>query len=156
MHKSTPRSPEQASRMWVFLNRIFLQVGVVSTTPNPQAGGPPLVGCPRQLIQFIRSYPPYRRPFLYPQPEDAPCRGDRDPLDGWHRSHKINTVHINVALPSMSRNPKRQFNFRFSLSVVYVPSISSVVHFSYIFKCFEPCIVIYLYNKDQQNAQFLH
>jgi len=32
------------------------------------------------LIQFIRSYPPYRRPFLYPQPEDAPCRGDRDPL----------------------------------------------------------------------------
>ena len=32
------------------------------------------------LIQFIRSYPPYRRPFLYPQPEDAPCHGDRDPL----------------------------------------------------------------------------
>jgi hypothetical protein len=21
-----------------------------------------------------------RRPFLHPQPEDAPCRGDRDPL----------------------------------------------------------------------------
>jgi len=54
-----------------------LQGGVVSTSPNPQAGGPPLVGC-RQLL--IRSYPPYRRPFLYPQPEDAPCRGDRDPL----------------------------------------------------------------------------
>jgi len=29
-------------------------------------------------VQFIRSYPPYRRPFLYPQPEVAPCRGDRD------------------------------------------------------------------------------
>ena len=57
-----------------------LQGGVVSTSPNPQAGGPPLVGCPRLLIQFIRSYPPYRRLFLYPQPEDAPCRGDRDPL----------------------------------------------------------------------------
>jgi hypothetical protein len=27
--------------------------------PNPQAGGPPLVGCPRLLIQYIRSYPPY-------------------------------------------------------------------------------------------------
>jgi hypothetical protein len=59
---------------WVFTGR------VVSTSPNPQAGGPALVGCPRLLIQFIRSYPPYRRPFLHPQPEDAPCRGDRDPL----------------------------------------------------------------------------
>ena len=53
-----------------------LQGGVVSTSPNSQAGGPPLVGCPRLLIQFIRSYPPYRRPH----PEEAPCRGDRDPL----------------------------------------------------------------------------
>ena len=64
----------------MFLNNVFLQGGVVSTSPNPQAGGPPLVGCPRLLIQFIRSYPPYRRPFLYPQPEDVPCCGDRDPL----------------------------------------------------------------------------
>ena len=64
----------------MFLNRAVLQGRVVSTSPNPQAGGPPLVGCPRLLIQFIRSYPPYRRPFLYPQPEDAPRRGDRDPL----------------------------------------------------------------------------
>jgi hypothetical protein len=23
---------------------------------------------------------PIRRPFLHPQPEDAPCRGDRDPI----------------------------------------------------------------------------
>ena len=73
-------SPKQASRMCVFLNICVLHGGVVSTSPNPQAGGPPLVGCPRLLIQFIRSYPPYRRPFLYPRPEDAPCRGDRDPL----------------------------------------------------------------------------
>jgi hypothetical protein len=26
---------------------------------NAQAGGPPLVVCPRLLIQYIRSYPPY-------------------------------------------------------------------------------------------------
>ena len=75
-------STEQASRMCVFLNITVLQGRVVSTSPNPQAGGPPLVGCPRLLIQFIRSYPPYRRPFLYLQPEDAPCRCDRDPLHG--------------------------------------------------------------------------
>jgi hypothetical protein len=64
---------------WVILNICFLRRGVVSTLPNLQAGGPPLVGCPRLLIQFIHSYPPYWRPFLHPQPEDAPCRGDRDP-----------------------------------------------------------------------------
>jgi hypothetical protein len=48
--------------------------------PSPQPGGPPLVGCTRLLIQYIRSYPPYRRQFLHPKPADAPCRGDREPL----------------------------------------------------------------------------
>ena len=62
-----------------FITEIFSRGGVVSASPNPQAGGPPLVGCPHLLIQFIRSYPPYRRPFLHPQPEDAPCRGESDP-----------------------------------------------------------------------------
>ncbi|KAJ4443747.1 hypothetical protein ANN_05525 [Periplaneta americana] len=28
-------------------------------SPNPQAGEPLLIGCPRLLIQYIRSYPPY-------------------------------------------------------------------------------------------------
>ena len=51
-------SPEEASCLQVFLNMNVLQGGVVSTSPNPQAGGPPLVGCQRLLIQFIRSYPP--------------------------------------------------------------------------------------------------
>jgi hypothetical protein len=27
--------------------------------PNLKAGGPPTVGCPRLIIQYIRSYPPY-------------------------------------------------------------------------------------------------
>jgi hypothetical protein len=40
----------------VVRNRWFLQRGVVSTSPNPQAGGPQLVDCPWLLIQFIRSY----------------------------------------------------------------------------------------------------
>ena len=76
----------QASAIWRkhlahehFITEFFSRGGVVSASPNPQAGGPPLVGCPRPLFQFIRSYPPYRRPFLHPQPDDAPCRGDRDP-----------------------------------------------------------------------------
>jgi len=60
----------------------FLQGEVVSTLPNPLAGGPPLISSLRLLIQFIRSYPPYRRPFLYPQPEYVQYCGDRDPLCG--------------------------------------------------------------------------
>jgi len=42
----------------------FLRRGVVDTSPNPQAGGPPLVGCPRLFIQYIRRYPPYWSPFF--------------------------------------------------------------------------------------------
>ena len=67
----------------------FLRWGVISTSPNPQAGGPPYVGCSRLLMQYIRSYPPCWRPFLHPQPEDASCRGDWDPplkaLVTWYR-----------------------------------------------------------------------
>jgi hypothetical protein len=36
-----------------------LCLGLPSPTPNLQVGGPPLVGCPRMLFQYIRSYPPY-------------------------------------------------------------------------------------------------
>ena len=61
-----------------FVTNTFLRWEVVSTSSNPQAGGPPIVGCPRLLIQYIFSYTPYWRPFLHPQPENAPCCGDRD------------------------------------------------------------------------------
>jgi hypothetical protein len=44
----------------IFRNKlIFFRWGVVSLTPKPQAGGPPFIGCPRLLIQYIRSYHPY-------------------------------------------------------------------------------------------------
>jgi hypothetical protein len=39
----------------IFVTGFFLRCGVVSPTPNPQAGGPPLVFCPRLIIQYIRS-----------------------------------------------------------------------------------------------------
>jgi hypothetical protein len=42
-------------------------VNIVSASLYPEAGGTPLVGCPRLLIQCIRSCPPYRRPFVHPQ-----------------------------------------------------------------------------------------
>jgi hypothetical protein len=49
--------------------------------PRPtQAGGPPLAGCPRLLIQYIRSYLPYLEAvFSIRNLKDAPCRGDKEP-----------------------------------------------------------------------------
>jgi hypothetical protein len=44
----------------MFRNKLgVLRWRVFSPPPNPQAGGPPPVGCPRLVIQYIRSYPPY-------------------------------------------------------------------------------------------------
>ena len=63
-----------------FLTWMFYKEGLLAPRPTPKLGGPPIVGSPWLLLQFIRSYPPYQRPLLYPQHEDAPCRGDRDPL----------------------------------------------------------------------------
>ena len=51
-----------------------------TTSPKPQAEVLPLVACPRLLIQYIAATLYIWRPFLHPQPEDAPCRSDRDPL----------------------------------------------------------------------------
>jgi hypothetical protein len=42
--------------------------------------GPTLIGCPRMLTQYIRSYPSIcGGRTLQPQPEDAPCRGNKGP-----------------------------------------------------------------------------
>jgi hypothetical protein len=62
--------------------RVFCNEELLTPRPPPPAGGPSLVGCPRLLFQYIRSYPPYWRPLFrqHAQPEYAPCRGDRDPL----------------------------------------------------------------------------
>ena len=63
-------SPGPRLFVWTFRDKIlFLRWWVVSTSPIPQAGLLPLIGCPRLL--YIRSYPPYWRPFLLPQPEDG-------------------------------------------------------------------------------------
>ena len=68
---STPRRGEALAILVVtnqrsrpcemFRNSVkYLWCGVVSTSPKPQAVGPPLVGCPRLLTQYIFSYTPYR------------------------------------------------------------------------------------------------
>jgi hypothetical protein len=41
-----------------FCNRLFFTKSYYASH-NTKAGGPPIVGCPRLLIQYNRSYPPY-------------------------------------------------------------------------------------------------
>jgi hypothetical protein len=59
------QSSSQAFFVNVSQHDMFLRWGDISTSLNPQAGRPLLVDCPRLLIQYIRSYPPYWRPFLH-------------------------------------------------------------------------------------------
>jgi hypothetical protein len=67
--------------LYVVWNMVkFLLQGTLRNSPNQQAGGPPIVGCHRLLILYIRNYFPYWRSFLLPQPEDTPCHDGGDPL----------------------------------------------------------------------------
>jgi hypothetical protein len=45
-----------ALKHFVKVKKKKITVRGFSPTPNPQAGGPHLVGCPRLLIQWIRIY----------------------------------------------------------------------------------------------------
>jgi hypothetical protein len=58
---SWARCAQSYPRLFVtYRNKLFfLQWGVFSPSPNPQAGVPPFVGCLRLLIQYIHSCPPY-------------------------------------------------------------------------------------------------
>jgi hypothetical protein len=76
----TRRSVQIRGRGIRFVTRPFFTMRSCQHLAQPPSWRPPLVCCPLLLIQCIRSYPLHWSPFLHPQPEDAPCRGDRDPL----------------------------------------------------------------------------
>jgi len=63
-----------------FVTKPVFTVRSCSNLAQPPSWSTTPVDCPRLLIQYIRCFPPYWRPFLHPQPEDAPCPGDRAPL----------------------------------------------------------------------------
>jgi hypothetical protein len=53
------KSVQVRGYLWSLVTSIFFKMRSFSPTPNPQTGRPPLVGCPRLLIYYIRSNPPY-------------------------------------------------------------------------------------------------
>jgi hypothetical protein len=44
--------------------------------PTPKLNAHLLSSVGEMFVQYICSYPTYWRPFLHPQPEDVPCRGE--------------------------------------------------------------------------------
>jgi hypothetical protein len=71
-------STNSCIRTCIVMKEHYTRWRVVSPMNNPEARGPPFVVCPRLLIQYIRRHPPNWSLFLYPQPEDVLCCGDRD------------------------------------------------------------------------------
>jgi hypothetical protein len=77
-----------------------LRWGIVSPSPNPQAGGPPIVGCPRLLIQCIRSYHPYSEAvssIRNPRTRHAMVTGDQLNMDQVVSSDYNNKIDIQTA-----------------------------------------------------------
>jgi hypothetical protein len=67
--------------LWIMRNMFkFSRWGVVSTSPTPKLEDHPLLAVRDRLFNIFAATLRIWRPFLHPQPEDAPCRGDRDPL----------------------------------------------------------------------------
>jgi hypothetical protein len=88
-HKSHARFPLSTSYqssnpcprlLETFRNRTLFTVRSCYHLAQTPSWRTTLVGFPRLLIQYIRSYRPYWRTFLLPQPADVPCLGDRDTL----------------------------------------------------------------------------
>jgi hypothetical protein len=67
VHYRVYNSPPLVPVFIYVLKHVYFLRRVLRASPNPTAGGPPFVGCPRRLIQYIHvSLPYWRRPFLYP------------------------------------------------------------------------------------------
>jgi hypothetical protein len=81
VHYRIYKSPPILGFLWLFRNMItFLRYGVVSTRPNPKLDDHPLSAVRDRLFNISTATLHTRRPFLHQQPEDAPCRCDRDPF----------------------------------------------------------------------------
>jgi hypothetical protein len=67
-------------------------VGLLTPRPTPKLEGHPLLSVHDWLFNIFAANLHIWKPFLHPQPEDAPCCGDRNPtLHG-----KNFYIHINV------------------------------------------------------------
>jgi len=59
MEQNLPCEANSPRLSVTFPDKLFFYDDLLAPSPNSQAGGPSLVGCPLLFIQYIRSYPPY-------------------------------------------------------------------------------------------------
>jgi hypothetical protein len=59
----------------------FYGEDLLAPHPTPKPEDHPLPAVPDCLFNVFAATLHNWRKFLHPQPEDAPCRGDRDPLN---------------------------------------------------------------------------
>jgi hypothetical protein len=75
----------------VFRNMvIFYGEELLAPRPTPKMEDQPLSAV-HACIRVFAANLHIRRPFLHPQPEDAPCHGDRDPLI-MDKSHSLSLI----------------------------------------------------------------
>jgi hypothetical protein len=78
-----------------FVTRQFEELLALRPTPNLEDH--PLSAVRDCLFNVFATTLHIRRPFVHPQPEDTPCRGDRDPLIMVSMGHRWNNVRENNA-----------------------------------------------------------
>jgi hypothetical protein len=78
---SLPHSQEPATCRLFRNIIIFYGEELLAPRPKPKLVGHPLSAVRDCLFNVFAATFLNWRPFLHPQPEDAPCRGDRDPLN---------------------------------------------------------------------------
>jgi hypothetical protein len=98
---------------------------------QPPSRRTPLVGCSRLLIQYIRGYHPYWRPFLHPQPEDAPCHGERDSLITVPSFTRPTKIDEDSCLPRFHYNWAAAHEIKLSFDVSNFHYPSTYVHTFY-------------------------
>jgi hypothetical protein len=59
---------------------MFYGKELLAPRPTPKLEDHPFSAVCDCLFNVFTATLHIRRPFVHPQPEDAPCRGDRDPL----------------------------------------------------------------------------
>ena len=111
------RISQSPRKMFLFRNKACFYGELLAPCPTPKLEDHPC-WLYATAFQYIFCYPLYWRLFLHLQPEDVPCRGDRDPL--FMVSHQIHLLNL------LRRNARSQFSS--PKNAVYVIMLSFVIH----------------------------
>jgi hypothetical protein len=106
------------NKLFFFTVRIFL--------PNPEAGGPPLDGCPRLLSQYVRSYPPR----LWAVPSIHNRRIRRAVVTGTHIpiQYNISIKSRHICKTHRLLQQKQELNINFSSVTCFVSHDKYMIH----------------------------